>query len=117
MILLPCDEAYAWDYLSILYVKQDNGMPVGSEITRVEVFLAQQLRDFIVILSSPPFKRLIAANQRIFDAIELAHQNKISAREVQQINMLRFKAKKALQAKFWPHSVMCERKTRLTKRR
>lgn len=37
--LLPVDAAYAYDYLAILYVKKDAGLPVTNEIERIETFL------------------------------------------------------------------------------
>jgi hypothetical protein len=116
MIMLPLDEAFALDYLSILLVKRDNGLPVQPEIDRIEAFLRPQLSRYDEILMSIAFKRLTVANQKTFDAIEAAHRNAITAREVQQINYSRFDAKRALQAQFWPQSAMSERKTRLTRR-
>ncbi len=117
MTILPVDEAFALDYLSILFVKRDNGLPVQAEINRVETFLCCQIPRYDEILMSVAFKRLTVANQKTFDAIEAAHKNAITARKVQQINYSRFEAKRALQAQFWPQSAMSERKTRLTRQR
>lgn len=113
--LLPVDAAYAYDYLAILYVKKDAGLPVTNEIERIETFLKIQHPNMSTVLSSTGFKRLLVANQLVFDAIEKAHHNKIQAREVQRINMLRFTAKKKLQQEFWPMTGLNETKTTLGK--
>lgn len=113
MILLPLDEGYALDYLAVLYVKRDEGLDVGPDISRVEVFLHEQIPHLREVMSSIAFKRLLVANAKTFDAIELAHRNEISARRVQEVNYERFKAKRALQRQFWPKSKALEQKTKL----
>lgn len=113
MILLPVDEGYAFDYLAVLHTKSEAGLDVKAELSRVEVFLAQQITNLNQVLGSIEYKRLLVANSRTFEAIESAHRGKISARKVQEINHLRFKAKRELQRKFWPNAPILERKTRL----
>lgn len=111
--ILPVDAAYAFDYLAILYVKREAGLAVASEIERVEVFLRVQHANMGAVLASGAFKQLLAANQHVFDAIEKAHANRISARAVQQVNLRRFEAKRRLQEAFWPLAAMAEVKTAL----
>jgi hypothetical protein len=117
MILLPVDEAYALDYLAILFVKRDQGLPVEKEINRVEVFLGTQVTNLREVLKSVEFIRLMIQNEKTFVAIEAAHSNHITAKEVQEVNHARFLAKRALQSKFWPNIDLEEQKTSLTKRR
>lgn len=115
MILLPVDEAYALDYLAVLYAKRDNGLKVDPEIKRIEQFLAVQFSNFQQVLASKEFHVLYQANLNTFDAIELAHKDKISARKVQETNYFRFIAKSHLQERFWPKVPLIEQKTALDK--
>lgn len=116
MILLPVDEAYALDYLSILFTKRFRGLNVDDEVVSVERDLLEQLGFMLEkALNSPEFSELQKANMAIFDAIEKAHRDEIKASEVQAINYRRYLAKKALQARFWPESQLAEKKTDLTK--
>lgn len=115
--LLPVDAAYAFDYLAILYVKREAGLAVASEIERVEMFLRVQHANMGRVLASGAFKQLLSVNQAVFDAIEKAHGNKISARAVQAVNAKRFAAKRRLQEAFWPLAALAEVKTALGVRR
>lgn len=115
MILLPVDEAYALDYLSILLTKRSKGLNVNSEIASLGGDMRKQLGVlFETILTSQEFFALQKANTEVFDAIEKAHRDEIKASEVQAINYRRYLAKKALQARFWPESQLAEQKTQLT---
>jgi len=112
MINLPVNEAEAFDYLSILQVKLDRGLPVDARYS--EVALALDSTDGIDIeqvLASYEYNLLYGANALCFDAIERAHRDEISARAVQRLNHDRYLAKRALQARFWPTSPLTERKT------
>lgn len=115
ILLLPVDPAYALDYLAVLKVKLDNGLDCKSEIEMVKSFLEMQIGHdlFTKIANSKEFQLMHLANHRVFDAIEKAHQNRINAREVQRINLLRFEAKKKLQARFFPGQVLMEKKSAL----
>lgn len=111
MIILPVDESYAFDYLAILYVKAKKGMDVQEEADRVEQCLKRQIENIGDILESKEFDNMVKVNEKTFAAIDAAHENKISASEVQKVNHERFLAKRALQTKFWPSEPMLERKT------
>lgn len=114
MILLPVDEAFAFDYLAVLYVKQANKLDVFDEVKAVENLLQLQVGErFEDILESAEFHESYVANANVFEAIEKAHQNAILAREVQEINYQRYAAKKQIQAKYWPKNPLMERKTQL----
>lgn len=112
---LPVDAAYAYDYLAILYVKQERGLDVKEEVVRVEAALSGQHANYREVLASEAFRRLRDANEQVFDIIERAHRNDVSARQVQLVNMKRFTAKKKLQEEFWPMTVLNETKTALGK--
>lgn len=112
-VLLPVDPAYALDYLAILKVKSDYSLPVNDELQHLTSFLSIQMENFKSVIGSPEFHELVYRNRKTFDAIELAHKNKISARRVQKINYDRYRAKKALQERFWPKQALAEQKTKL----
>lgn len=111
MILLPVSEAYAYDYLAILEVKRESGLPVQNEIRKVQHFLREQCDNFAKVKASPEYAELIKVNKDTFDAIELAHKDMITSSEVQRRNMARFHAKRALQQAFWPNEELSEQKS------
>lgn len=115
ILMLPVDFGYAFDYLAVLKVKLDNGLDCEPEIKRVEGFLEMQIGHdlFLKITGSQEFQKSYIANTLVFEAIEQAHRNKISAKRVQQINHKRFLAKQALQKRFWPQVELMEKKTKL----
>lgn len=100
--LLPVDPAYAYDYLAILMVKSDKGLPVYRELEQVEQFLKVQHKNHEEVMCSYQFNMLYKVNLSTFDAVDKAWKGKISARKVQEVNQLRFKYKQALQAQYWP---------------
>ena len=117
MLLLPVDPAYAFDYLAVLMVKKNKGLDVVDDLDRVERSLLSQLgqTQYYPIMSSPEFNGCFQANLEVFDAIEKAHQGRIGARKVQEINHKRFEAKRSLQERFWPEVPITERKTMVDK--
>lgn len=111
MINLPVSESEAFDYLSILHVKMEQGMECEKRYSDVSTAIREQgikLRD---VLTSAEYIELLNANSLCFEAIERAHSDKITASEVQNINHVRFLAKRALQQRFWSDSPLTERKT------
>jgi len=53
------------------------------------------------ITSSNEYKDLKAANLAVFEGVERARYGEISAKEIDDLNMIRHKAKATLQARFW----------------
>lgn len=104
-VLLPVDEAFALDYLAILYTKHENAMDVIEEVKSVEAHLSEQIPNLCLVLSSPEFLALCRANQDTFRAVSAS-----GVTPVQEANYSRFKAKQALQARFWPFKPMAEKK-------
>lgn len=115
MISIMVDEGYAYDYLSILWVKHMKFNNQASLKARrdCDVFLEKQVGEdkHLDILSSVEFGELIKANHETFDAVEKARYGEISAKEVDDLNMKRFYCKMALQNKFFPSSSMNEVKS------
>jgi hypothetical protein len=107
MILLPCDEAFAFDYLAILYTKRDRNLAVEKEIKKVEMSLKAQIHNIDDVLASKQFDVLSKANESTFDAVAKAGKT-----PVQIANHARYKAKQSLQRKFWPTRPLMERKRR-----
>ncbi len=96
------DWAYAFDYLARLEVKQQ--MLGGHELI-IHAFsdhLAMQLgKRFKTIHHSAAYQALFAANLATWPAVERARYGQISAKEVDDLNMERQKAKAVLQMTFW----------------
>jgi hypothetical protein len=103
MINLSVDEAYAFDYLSILHVKKE----LNSKLTltweacfsHIEKQVSSDLMNKVV--NSDEYKNMIEANQITFNAVEKARYGSITAKEVDEANMLRYKRKLELQARFF----------------
>ena len=111
MILLPVDESYAFDYLSILYVKLKNGLKVNEEINVLELSFRKQNVPVDRILASSEFKNLFVMNEKVFFLVDKACKDEIKASDVDNANQLRFMAKGALQKTFWPKMILKEKKT------
>jgi len=109
MISLIVDEGYAYDYLAILMVKGNQ-----SELYNfTSGYIAAQVgRDLHwEIITSKEFQDLVDANQITFDAVEKAKTNEMTAKEVNDCNIGRFKAKTCLHKKYFPDKNITEVKT------
>lgn len=106
MITILVDEGYAYDYLAILAVKHkifNNEKTLTARNLCNEHILTQVSEDrHIEIIQSEEFKNLFDANFETFEAVEEARYGKISAKEVDDLNMKRYHCKVALQNKFFP---------------
>lgn len=112
MIKLQVDEAYAFDYLAILYIKKDysdNNYRIWKECER---FLQTQYdsSEWDRILNSEQFQKLIDVNRELFHAVEAAKQNKISAKDLDDQNMQRFYSKQVFQNVLFPNKPITETK-------
>lgn len=113
MINLSVDEAYAFDYLAILEIKKDLSPLAQQTWISCQEYLKQQLDSLLwqSIIESPEYQYLIHINQEVFLAVDAARYGDISAKEVDDKNMQRYYAKKALQEKFFPSKTLTEYKT------
>lgn len=106
MIQILVDEGYAYDYLAILSVKNKKLNNQNTLLTRNacnEIIMNQVGDDkHLEILYSQEFNDLLYANENVFDAVDKAKNNMISAKEVDDLNMKRYYCKIALQDKFFP---------------
>jgi hypothetical protein len=112
MINLPVDEAYAFDYLSILQIKLVNSPSASKEDTYTECkrYLKNQLHNFEKIVSSKEYYDLLISNQSTFDLIDqLRSGKKVTAKEIDDANMDRYYKKQALQNAFFNSSMKEEK--------
>jgi hypothetical protein len=112
MISLLVDEGYAFDYLSILEVKNKLHPSVTKQETYLECFnyLKNQLDNFDNIYNSTEYKDLLQSNIYTFNLIDkLRNGELVTAKEIDDANMERFHKKKSLQNTFF-RSVMKEEK-------
>ena len=106
MINLPVDEAYAFDYLTILKIKSDVNPqnPALSDAYEgcLSALRAQLGASVEEILASPEYHQLLQSNRLTFDAVDRARNgDSITAKEVDDCNMERFRCKMALQQRFF----------------
>lgn len=105
MIELPVDEAYAFDYLSILDVKQDLlGRDVG--FTKCARAIEHQLGTemFVTIKRSQEYHDLYRANVDVFlmiEALKADENHTLSAKDIDDANHERYLRKKSLQERFF----------------
>ena len=112
MINLLVDEAYAFDYLSILQIKLANNPSVSKKNTYIECkqHLQSQLHNFEKIVSSKEYYDLLISNQSTFDLIDqLRSGKKVTAKEIDDANMDRYYKKQALQNAFFNSSMKEEK--------
>lgn len=109
MISIIVDEAYAYDYLCILSVKENNWEYHDSTYNIIKLQVGEKLH--YEIIASEEYAKLWEANRKTFDAVEQARYHDISAKEVDECNMERYRCKIALQNKFFPQKKVEETKT------
>jgi hypothetical protein len=113
MITLQVDEAYAFDYLSILEVK--NNLYPSEAKTRnfldCKDFLLKQLRNFEIVYASKEYKNLYDINKKTFELVGLVRKNSldVTAKQVDDANMERFYRKKDLQEAFFTNTLVEEK--------
>ena len=105
MITILVDEAYAFDYLSILFVKYNctNNGKVFDQYVQCEKHLISQIgtNKFFEILQSNEYEDLVDANKETFDFVDLAKTDSCKASDVDRANFKRCEARKKLQEKFF----------------
>ena len=103
MINISVDEAYAFDYYSILELKYKNNFITIDNLNIIKNDLITQLgiEIFKKIINSQEYENLINANQLTFNAVDDAKTDKVLASYVDKCNYQRMLAKKDLQNKFF----------------
>lgn len=108
MINLKVDEAYAFDYLSILDIKKRMNEDCHNNWQGCYTYIESQLNkdQMLQIINSEEYKNMVQTNKVTFDAVEKARYGNITAKEVDEANMLRHKRKLELQVKFFDNNLM-----------
>lgn len=107
MINLLVDEAYAFDYLAILHIKKNINSQAESNWKDCFIYIEKQIgeKKMSDIIHSKEYQEMIEANQITFDAVEKARYGSITAKEVDEANMLRYNKKSRLQNKFFESKI------------
>lgn len=103
MINILVDEAYAFDYLSILDIKK-NKTPSGYNAWLTCYTCLEKQFDsnkWSLMIHSQEYSDMISANLFTFEAVEKAKDNKVSAKYVDECNYQRYIAKQNFQKKFF----------------
>lgn len=105
MIKLELDEAFCFDLLSIKKVKFDKN-PSAFSKQEYELVFSQinnqiENKKFYDILNSEEYKNLYLINSEVYESVDLAKNNRITAQKVDYLNWVRFIRKKTIQEKFF----------------
>jgi hypothetical protein len=108
MIKISVDEAYAFDYYSIIFLKKENGVNVDKSINIIKNDIIQQigLELFNEIINSNEYNNLYMANKKTFDAVDKAKTDSVLASYVDECNYFRMMNKKDLQNKFFSNELV-----------
>ncbi len=104
MINLKTDEAYALDYLAILWVKFTKLGGGGRDFIECYTYIGQQIgaEKMAALVLSDVFSELYKTNAMIFDIIDQVRRGeKIPADLVDELNIQRWKIKRDIQEKFF----------------
>lgn len=103
MILLQTDEAYAFDYLSILEIKKQKSSSAIEAWSKCYINLQTQFdsEKWLSMIYSEEYKNMIKANELTFDAVDKAKNNEVTAQYVDHCNYQRHTAKQNFQKRFF----------------
>ncbi len=103
MINILVDEAYAFDYLSILEVKKRKSYFSIEAWEKCYTYLQKQFdfEKWLLMIHSHEYENMIKANELTFDAVEKAKNNEVTAQYVDYCNYQRHLAKQNFQKKFF----------------
>lgn len=101
MIKITVDDAYAFDYFSILELKQQKGCDVQISIDQIKKDIIENISSekFNLIVKSEEYSKLYDANKKTFDAVDGAKTDEVLASYVDKCNYYRMICKKKLQDK------------------
>jgi hypothetical protein len=110
MLLIPVPEEVAFDYLSVLEVKHEHGLPTEQEIAQLVLHLCRHEERFGEIVDSLEYGALHEANRVNWGMVDRAIRDECAASEVDRANHVRSVAKRALRDRWWPKSAVVEHK-------
>ena len=99
MIKISVDEAYAFDYLSIIEIKQRIKRNINTETIKNDIIQDIGVDKFNEVIDSIEYKELKSANKVVFEAVDMAKKHQIPASYVDYCNYQRMIHKKKLQDK------------------
>jgi hypothetical protein len=107
MISLQVDEAYAFDYLSILEVKKQKSSSAIEAWSKCYIHLQKQFdsEKWLSMIYSEEYRNMIKANQLTFDAVDKAKNNEVTAQHVDYCNYQRHAAKQNFQKRFFNNAL------------
>ena len=120
MISILVDEGYAFDFLSIIHVKMHSCEDDKKRIALSKQFdmtinhLSLQLnssndkKKMREMMSSDEYLELYDRNKEVFDLVDRAKEDEVSASNVDEANYFRYLAKVKFQAKFFGDETLQE---------
>ena len=106
MIKLSLDEAYCFDFLSILdikCIKNNEQKMICDNLNKYITEIVDQIGAdlYYEIMNSVEYKELFNTNYRLFSVIDSVKKGGIDALQIDNLNYERFKIKKKIQEKFF----------------
>lgn len=111
------DFAYLFDVLSTLELKNHKKLIRYAVVDEFKQILIPQLGKvlFVEIMQSQEYQDLYAANELTFNMVEKADAGEVTQKMVHETNKLRYRAKQALQKKFFGSNMTLEIKSERAK--
>jgi hypothetical protein len=114
-ITIPADYGFSFDFMSIYEVKTDknpNDVTCWNNFIETREHISAQIGASLMQLveDSQEYANLYQANLELFELVDLAKTNSVSAKQVDDGVYKRFLAKRALQNKFFPEAAKVEQK-------
>ena len=112
MISVPLSEGVVLDMLAIQEVKLKYGLVTKEEFTEFSGHVRKALGygAYSIIVTSPEYAECVRVNDVVFQRVDDAKEDKVKASVVHNLNFERYKAKVALQKRFFPGSDISEKK-------
>ncbi len=106
MINIRVDEGIAFDMLSIFHIKMKHNQEEPSHVNGYnwlfnDICVCISHEKAWKILDSEEFRRLVEANEIVFDLVDRAKKDDIKASEIDSANYKRYMCKKQLQDNFF----------------
>lgn len=99
MIKISVDEAYAFDYLSIIEIKARINKTINTQTTKNDIIDSIGIDKYNEVIESLEYKDLKSANLVVFEAVDMAKKFQIPASYVDYCNYQRMICKRKLQDK------------------
>lgn len=114
MLKLIVDEGYAFDYLAIQQIKKDLNDQAAENYKRTYDVIKGQIYfdSFVTIVTSDEYNELLRVNKILYDYVDKIRAGEVvDGKEVDDCNEMRYRAKQAIQKKFFGTDLKTEVKT------